>query len=192
MHEALQPHPRDVIASVREWRGRDDGYSEGDISRFLSRIYPDFEEPLPSTLLNFIDSANAEDLAFVASSLQGFQDRAELLPVLRAILASDVANDDIAGVVSQVLHETGVMTGEFGAAQTYQAKAELLRPWLDDESRRVAEFAAREIHSLELRVAIENRRAQEEIAMRKLQYDEPLEADDAGPKNDAGLDSSPT
>ena len=192
VHEALQPHPRDVIASVREWHDRDDGYGGWDISRFLSRIYPNFEEPLPSTLLNIIDSSDTEDLAFVASSLQGFEGREELLPVLRAILASDVANDDLADVVSQVLHETGVMTGEFGAAQTYQAKADLLRPWLDDESRRVAEFAAREIHSLELMVASENRRAQEEIAMRKLQYGEPLEADDAGPKNGPGLDSGPT
>ena len=192
VHEALQPHPRDVIASVREWHDRDDGYGGWDISRFLSRIYPNFEEPLPSTLLNIIDSSDTEDLAFVASSLPGFEGRAELLPVLRAILASDVANDDIAGVVSQVLQETGVMTGEFGAAQTYQAKADLLRPWLDDESRRVAEFAAREIHSLELMVASENRRAQEDIAMRKLRYGEPLEADDAGPKNGPGLDSGPT
>ena len=192
VHEALQLHPRDIIASVREWHDCDDGRGGWDISRFLSGIYPNFEEPLPSTLLNFIDSAESEDLAFVASSLQGFKGREELLPVLRAILASDVVNDDIAGVVLQVLHETGVMRGEFGAAQTYQAKADLLRPWLDDENRRVAEFAAREIHSLELMVASENRRAQEEIAMRKLQYGEPLEADDAGPKNGNNPDSGPT
>ena len=185
VHEALQPHPRDVIASVREWRDRANRHAGWDVSRFLSRIYPEFEEPLPSTLLAFVDSADTQDLAFVASSLYGFQGRAELLPVLRAILASDAANDEIAGVVSQVLQETGVMTGDFGAAQTYQAKADLLKPWLDDGSNRVAEFAAREIRHLELMVAQEYRRAQEEIAMRKLQYGEPLEADDAGPKNGA-------
>ena len=68
----------------------------------------------------------------------------------------------------------------------------LLAPWLDDENRRVAEFAAREIHTFEMMVASENRRAQEEIAMRKLRYGEPLEADDAGPKNGDGLDGRPT
>lgn len=192
VHEALQPHPRDILDSMREWRGRDSGDGVWRVSHFLSGIYPKFEEPLSTTLLNYIDSADAEDLAFVASSLQGFQGRAELLPVLRAILASEVANDDVARFVSQVLHETGVMTGEFGPAQTYQAKADMLKPWLNDESRRVAEFAAREIHSLELIVATEKRRAQEEIAMRKLQFGEPLDPDDAGPKTDAGLDSGPT
>ena len=118
---------------------------------------------------------------FVASSLQGFDGRAELLPVLRAILASDEANDEIAQAVSRVLLETGVMTGEFGAAQTYQAKADQLVPWLGDENSRVADFAAREIHKFEMMVASENRRAQEEIAMRRLRYGEPLEADDPGP-----------
>ena len=191
LHEALQPHPRDVLASMREWHDRDGRGGGWRVSHFLSRIYPNFEEPLPSTLLNFVDGADAEDLAFIASSLRRFEGREELLPVLRAILASEAANDDIAGVVSLVFLETGVMTGEFGPAQTYQAKADLLKPWLDDKSTRVAEFAAREIPSLKHMVASRTRRAQEEIAMRKLQHGEPLEADDAGPKNGAGLDSDP-
>ena len=181
VHKALQLHPRDVIAFVRDWHDRGDGYGRWVTSRFLSQVYPNFEEPLPTALMDIIDNADTEDLAFVASSLQGFDGRAELLPVLRAILASKAANDEIAQAVSRVLLETGVMTGEFGAAQTYQAKADLLAPWLDDENGRVAEFAAREIHTFELMVASENRRAQEEIAMRRLRYGEPLDTDDAGP-----------
>ena len=106
VHEALQPHPRDIIDSMREWRNLDDGDGGWNVGHFLSRIYPNFEEPLPSTLLYFIDGSDAEDLAFAASSLREFEGRAELLPVLRAILASDVGNDDIEGVVSQVLYET--------------------------------------------------------------------------------------
>ena len=37
------------------------------------------------------------------------------------------------------------------------------------------EFAEKEIRSLERRVAAENRRAQEEIALRRLDYGEPLD-----------------
>lgn len=181
LHKALQPHPRDVIAFVRDWHDRGDEYGRWETSRFLSQVYPNFEEPLPSTLMDIIDNADTEDLAFVTSSLQGFDGQAELLPVLRAILASKAANDEIAQAVSRVLLETGVMTGEFGSAQTYQAKADLLAPWLDDENGRVAEFATREIHTFELMVASENRSAQEEIAMRRLRYGEPLDTDDAGP-----------
>lgn len=189
VHEVLQPHSLDVVAFVREWHGRSDEYGKWEASRFLSLIYPNFEEPLPDTLLPIIDRADAEDLAFVASSLRGFEGRAELLPVLRAILASDAVNDEVEGVVSRVLLETGVLRGEFGAAQTYQAKADQLRPWLDDKSSRVAKFAAREIHAYEMMANSENRRTHEQIAMRKLEYGEPLEVDDAGEATSAGVDS---
>ena len=81
------------------------------------------------------------------------------------------------------------MRGEFGAAQTYQTKADLLRPWLDDANKRVAAFAAREIPSFEHLAASLSRRVQEEIAMRKLQYGEVLDADEAGQMDGAAVDA---
>ena len=155
LHEALQPHPRDVLASVRQWFDRDDSAPSLDSMYFLSKIYPELQEPLPSVLLDLVHSANAADLAFLASSLRRFNGRPELLPILRAMLASDTASDDTEDQVLQVLLETGVMTGEFGRAQAYQAKVELLEPWLDDENTRVAKFAAREIPNLKNIVASE-------------------------------------
>ncbi len=94
--------------------------------------------------------------------------RQNCCPFFGLSLASDVASDDIEGAVLEVLSETGVMRGEFGAAQTYKTKADLLRPWLDDANKRVAAFADREIRSLERVAASESRRAREKIAMRKL------------------------
>ena len=192
VHEALQPHPQDIIFSLREWYDRDCGEGSWHVSHFLSRIYPNFEEPLRSALLQILDRANAEDLVFIAFVLQGFEGRAELLPVLRAILASDVASGDIEDAVSQVLHETGVMTGEFGAAQAYQAKVDVLRPWVSDKNGRVAEFAAREIADFERIIASESRRAREGIAMRRLDYDEPLEDDETEEKGGTGQDRGGT
>ena len=179
LHEALQPHPRDALASIRQWFDRDDPGPSWDATHLLSKIYPDLQEPLPSILLDLVHSANAPDLAFLASSLRGFNGRPELVPILRAMIASETASHDTESQVLEVFLETGVMTGEFGGAQTYQAKVELLEPWLDDKNTRVVKFAAREISSLRNRVASENRRAQEQIAMRRLQYGEPLEGDDA-------------
>ena len=191
VHEALQPHPRDVLVSVRQWFDRDDFSARLDATHFLTKIYPEFQEPLPSILLDLVHSATTEDLAFLASVLQGFNGRQELFPICRAILASDAASDDTEGYVSQVLLESGVMRGEFGPAQTYQEKVELLEPWLNDKNNRVAEFAARETRNFENMVASENRRAQEGIAMRKLQYGETLKAEDESQHNDNTADRDP-
>ena len=179
LHEAFQPHPRDVLASIRQWSDSDDYAATLDATHFLSKVYPEFQEPLPSTLLDLVRAANAEDLAFVASVLRGFNGRQEVFPICRAILASDAASDDTEGHVSQVLLESGVMRGQFGPAETYLEKVELLEPWLSSKNQRVAAFAAREIRNFQNMVALENRRAQQGIAMRKLRYGEPLEGDDA-------------
>ena len=191
VHKALKPHPRDVVASACQWFRCGDFAAEWQATHFLSKIYPDFEDPLPTILFEMIDRADLEDLSFIASSLQGFKGQAEVFPILRTILASDVASDDTEECVSRVLIESGVMHGAFGAAQTYQAKAELLKPWLDDKNERVANFSAREIRTFENMVASENRRAQEEIAMRKLQYGEPLAGDDESQENDTTPDNDP-
>ena len=175
MHKVMQPHTADILAAMREWRERHDGIRSWQVSHFLSRIYPNFEEPLPTTLLELVKEADSNELGFIASSLEGFKCRDDLLPLLREVLASEAATDEIEQEVSRVIHETGVMKGEFGRAKTYQAKADMLKPWRGDSNKRVSAFADREIHLLEQQVASETRRAQEEIAMRKLHYGEPLD-----------------
>ncbi|MEQ8747086.1 RelA/SpoT domain-containing protein [Pyruvatibacter sp.] len=175
VNEVFQPHPDELVDALRLWIHTDNVNARWHLSHFLSRIYPHFQSPLPEALNARIGGADRDELSFIASLLEGFEGHEALLPTLRAILASDVATDDIEDTVSQVFHETGVMTGEFGAAQNYQAKADSIRPWLDDSSGRVRAFAEKEIHSLERAVAAETRRAQEDVAMRKLDFGEPLD-----------------
>ena len=175
VNEAFRSNPVDILNALRRWSDEADGNARWQLSHFLSRVYPEFQPPLPAALNKLIDGADGDTLLFVASVLDGFEGREALLPILRAILRSDAANDQIQERVSHVLHETGLMTGEFGAAQTYQAKADSIRPWLEDGSERVRAFAEREARSLENMAAAERRRAREETALRRLQYGEPLD-----------------
>ncbi|MYF98747.1 RelA/SpoT domain-containing protein [Candidatus Poribacteria bacterium] len=175
LHEVLQPHVGDIMVVLMKWRERQNGIRAWQISHFLSRIYPNFEEPLPSRLVAMVNDADIDSLELVASSLHGYKGREDMLPLLRKILASNAANEEIEKQVAVVIRETGVMSGEFGPAQTYQAKANMLTPWLEDDNARVSAFARRTIHELEQIVSAENRRAEEEIAMRRLQQGEPLD-----------------
>lgn len=184
IHKALQPHPRDIMTSIRQWIHLENSMHNLDALHFLSKVYPEFDEPLPSSLLDFVDNADTSDLAFLSSSLKGFNGQPKLVPVLRAMLASEKADDTIEDEVLHIFLETGVMSGEFGGAEAYQAKIKLLEPWLEDKNARVVKFAEREISSLENMVASENRRAQEQIAMRKLQYGESLEDGDTHQDDD--------
>lgn len=185
VNEALQPHPKDILEALRRWKYSDGTNARWQSEHFLSRVYPEFQSPLPETLNALIDGADSDTLAFVTSILKGFKGRETLLPILRAVLASDAATDDIEKSISHVFHETGVMTGEFGVAHTYTAKADSIRPWLNDDSGRVRAFAVKQIRPLERAVAAETRRVQEEIALRRLDYGEPLgDGDTEGDQDD--------
>lgn len=178
VHKVLQMHAADVTSALREWWNSFEGNVGWRLSDFLSRVFPNFENPLQSTLLAVVAEGNRDDLVFVSSSLQGYNGRKELLPLLRSILASEAVTKGIEDKIAYVIHETGVVSGEFGFAQAYKDKADMLKSWLDDTCERVSVFAKREIHKYEQEVALEVRRAQEQIAMRKLEHEEPLDIDE--------------
>jgi hypothetical protein len=56
--------------------------------------------------------------------------------------------------------------------EAYQRKKAEIAPWLDDERDKVRLFAERYTRSLDRQIAAEQRRAQEDIEMRKRDYDD--------------------
>ena len=161
-----------MLKSLQE---NDDVTVRWHASHLLNRIYPGFEDPLQNELSKILESATEDDLDFMATNLVGYEGNADLFPLYRNILASVQCNEEIAKKLSGLIHETGVMSGEYGVVESYRGKIELLTPWRDDPNENVANFAIREIKSLERQVAVETRRAQESIALRKLEYGEPLD-----------------
>ncbi|MYF01537.1 MAG: RelA/SpoT domain-containing protein [Gammaproteobacteria bacterium] len=174
LNKVFQPHADDVVSAMREWWDSEDDISIWNLSYFLSGIYPNFEEPLPSVLTQLVEDGDYIDLEFVAMSLRRFKGRAELLPILREIVASEFVNEKIENIVADVIRSTGMVKGEYGLAQTYQKRAEMLRSWLEDTNEQVVAFAKREMHRLQQDEARENRRGSARIAMRRLDHGEPL------------------
>ena len=102
--------------------------------------------------------------------------------MLREIIASDVFDEKIEHTVLDAIRNTGILEGEYGFANSYQAKADMLRPWLEDDNERVVGIAKSEIHRLEQEFAQENRRVSEQIAKRKMDHGEPLVDDESSRK----------
>lgn len=174
LRTVYQSHAEDVIAAMWEWWDSDVAISSWKLSEFLIGIFPDFEDPLLKELLPIVKDGQSNDLKFIASLLRAYKGRIETHPILREIIASDAFNEEIDDMLVLAIRETGIVSGAYGIAQAYQAKADMLRPWLNDNNERVAAFAEREIHMFEQDIALENRRVSEQIAMRRLDHDEPL------------------
>ncbi|MEL6859898.1 MAG: hypothetical protein AAFO74_16035, partial [Pseudomonadota bacterium] len=187
LHKPLQEHGHLLIEMLRGLHGNDDQHVRWNASHFLSRVFPSFEPQLSDNLSEMVESADTEDLEFIVSILAGYDGNSALFPLLRNIVASENCTQAIENGVSVLINETGVMSGEFGAAETYKAKIELLKPWLEDKSQRVVTFATNETRMLKRGVAADLRSAQERIAMRKLEYGEPLSGGE--PDNNLGSES---
>lgn len=170
----LQPHSKIIISMLKCLHSTDNITIQRNASHLLSRIYTEFENPLQETLREILKTATTNDLNFITTNLQGYKGSSRLFPLYRNILASNKCNTDITQQISKLVNETGIMNGEYGVAETYNRKIELLTPWRQDQNSNVAIFAKDTIQSLKLKVARENHLAEERIAQRKLEYGETL------------------
>ena len=172
LREVLKLHPQKILTAVRNWYDAPETKGAWGISRFLSGMYPEFDKILSDHLAIVVDQHDADTLQFLVEVLKGFNGRNELLPLLRQILRSPAAPDNIERSIQLLIKETGVISGEFGPGQAYLGKAEMLEPWLQDDNDRVKRFAKSLIDELKNHAATENRWSEEEIALRRLRYGE--------------------
>ena len=105
--------------------------------------------------------------------LANYEGGAFMHKLLRDVVAALPEKDDLLSDVNLALHETGVMHGAFGLVEAYRSKLEALKPWLADEGAAVREFAKGVMREFENYIAAEQRRADEDLAMRRLANGEP-------------------
>jgi len=91
--------------------------------------------------------------------------------VLKAVIARLSEDDQRLKKVEICLESTGVVAGQFGFVEAYRAKKAEIAAWLDDESAKVKAFATRFMARLDLRIASEQRSAEERLELRKRDYD---------------------
>ena len=181
--ETLRPYATDILLELRSWHDDPEVSNFWQASRLISQIYPDFDTPLPETLEELVRNGDGDTLIFLTSVLEGFNGQDSFVSFLKELLRSPSATDEIEDALEPLVNETGVMTGSFGPAQTYQKKIELLTSWLEDDVERVSKFAEKQIQYFEQCVASETRRAQEEIALRRLEFGEDITDEIDGPEH---------
>lgn len=78
--------------------------------------------------------------------------------------------DPVLGAVEVALISTGVVSGEFGMVEAYQRKKAEFQPWLSDSRPRVKAHAEAHDRMLDRMISAEQRRSEEDVEARKLQY----------------------
>lgn len=134
------------------------------VSHFLQRIGYGFAEILMS-LIEKGDDSSLKKAATAMRSIEG----SDL--GLSIEIARRTENEDILNMVAANMYSTGVVSGEYGIAITYENKAKDLKRYKDDSSDGVRKFVASMIQRLNEDAARERQRADEAKQLRRIEFE---------------------
>jgi hypothetical protein len=171
LKEPLATAPAEIVAAARRWFDADPSFSEFRGGRLIAQLFPNLEHPLYPLLYSQIEESR-EGIEFVLSVLRAFEGQKFLHPLLRTIVARLAAEDELLRIVHIVIDSSGVLVGEYGSVEAQEARKALVAEWETDENDVVRAFAASFVKSADNQLAMERRRADRSVALRKIAYEE--------------------
>jgi ppGpp synthetase/RelA/SpoT-type nucleotidyltranferase len=167
-----------AVELVRQTFVSGDAMFEFTGGRLIAASFPGFPDVLQRELSSYIRPDAREETEFVVRILTAYRGDAVLYDFCKAVVKALPTEDKLLGQVQAVLQSTGVVSGEFGLVEAYKQKREALVPWLSDDDEKVKTFAAQYIKSLDLQIAAEQRRSEEDLEMRRRTDDDPSNDED--------------
>ena len=160
-----------MVAAARRWHDADPSLAQFRGGRLVAELFPNLEHPLHPLLHSQVEEGR-EGIEFVLSVLRAYKGEEFLHPLLRAIVGLLPTDDELLHIVDIVIDSSGVLTGEYGSVEAQEARKALVAEWTTDEDDAVRAFAARFIKSADNQLAMERRRADRSVALRKIAYED--------------------
>src|SRR5947208_9540893 len=135
--------------------------------RLLSAVFPKFQPEISHELCELVTAGTSTDADFVLAVMENYHGEPETHEVLKRIVAKYPQDQSKLSGVRISFDSTGVVMGNFGFAEAMRQKKAALDPWLTDPHPEVRAFAEKHIRELDLRITDEQRRAEDEKALRE-------------------------
>ena len=171
LREPLAAAPAEIVAAARRWFDADPSLAQFRGGRLIAEIFPNLEHPLYPLLFSQVEESR-EGIDFALSIMRAYKGEEFLHPLLRAIVGALPADDELLHIVDIVIDSSGVLTGEYGNVEAQEARKAMVAEWAKDENEAIRAFAARFIKSADNQLAMERRRADRSVALRKISYEE--------------------
>ena len=141
-------------------------------ARTVVSIFPAVEGDMATCLMQIATEGDRDELAFLVALMEAYNGQQFQYPTLRALVARLEPDDALLKVVARVFEQSGVVNGEFGYVELNVERSGWIKPWLEDENDKVRAYGQKRIRELDATIASETRRAEINIAMRRLAYGE--------------------
>lgn len=173
LKKVLATSPELTIGAARAWFSKHPQFFSYYGGKFVEVIFPQLSPEVEKLLNTYVTSGDRKDIEFVIETLRAYSGESFLYPLCMNIVGLLETDDPLLGAVESVLQPSGTSWGEFGHVERLKGTRNAIASWASDERKSVRAFAARYAKRMELSIAAEQRRGEESIALRKLEYDEP-------------------
>jgi ppGpp synthetase/RelA/SpoT-type nucleotidyltranferase len=170
--EALSPHVNLLLPAVRQWYEEDSSFHEFRGGRLLKHAFPELTDEVEARLSDLARQGDERDFRFILKTLSAYEGAEQLYPVLMEVVDRLEPGDKLLSRVSNVLGETGVVSGEFGFVEVHALRKGLIERYQDDPRPKVQAYARDRARDLAQHMAWEQRRAAHEVARRRREWDE--------------------
>jgi hypothetical protein len=168
--QQLSRIPKEAVDLVYETYDGNYGMFMFRGARLLCNIFPQLTPPFESELKRIALQKTEKDILFVLAILRGYDGDLSIYNLAKMLVQELPSNNDYENEIMIALESTGVVGGEFGFANAYKEKRDLIEPWLSDSNEKVRAFASKYSEMLTRQIEHEIKRAEESILLRKHEY----------------------
>ena len=170
--KALASASAKLVQAARGWYAADGLLFRFRGGRFIAQIFPDIEADFEVELRSLIANGDPADIEMLLALLQNYEGGGGIHTLCMDIVDALPENDKLVTSVTIALSATGVVSGEFGFIEAYEERKAYVTSWLQDSRPKVRQYAREFIHKTDQQIAAEQRRAEEDQALRRLEFEQ--------------------
>ncbi|KRB11146.1 hypothetical protein [Lysobacter sp. Root690] len=172
LNKVLVEMPGPLLSEIRANfdAGSSSMFPYSSSARLVMAVFPAFEKPLQDQLLTYIRTGGTEDIEFAIAILRAYGGTAPILPLCKEIIKAVPEKSNAWKGIAASFQSTGVVSGEYGMVNAFEAKRVEISSWLEDDNAKVRAFAEWLTENLSHLIVQERQRADEDLALRKHRY----------------------
>jgi len=166
INKPIQKHAYIVVRAIIGWFAEKEWLFQWEACHLLEAIFPSFDKSLEHEMIKLLKKGGDKNASIVISVLRAYKGESFLHNICKEFIKK-YHNDKYIKEMIIILSQTGVVMGEYGFVEAYKAKKKEIQGWKKDKNKTIQSFIKKYEDYLDKSIASEQKRADEDVEMRK-------------------------
>ena len=171
LNKPLSENAEIVLPEILKWFKKKDTLLHWEGSHLIEAIFPVFNKSLDEELIKLIKSKNEKNIRIVFNILRTYKGEEFLHNICKELIKEYPKNEDYHEKIFIILSQMGVVSGEYGFVKGFEKKKEEVQCWKEDKNKAIQLFVKKYEEYLDKRISYEKKQADEDLELRKRQFD---------------------